>query len=120
MSNERPENPNSTLSEGLKRKRGRPKKQPQEDGGNTAVIPEDAVEPQPAKKRRGRPKGSKKATGLTGGTPQAVAQEEGESEGGNSLESSDWNLNSAPAAQGATGKDGSKSSKTIGVRRALE
>lgn len=40
----------------------------QEDGGNTAVIPEDAVEPQPEKKRRGRPKGSKKATGLTGGT----------------------------------------------------
>ncbi|XP_032927094.1 high mobility group protein HMGI-C-like [Catharus ustulatus] len=135
MSNERPQNPNSsTLTEGLKKKRGRPKKQPQEDGGNTAVIPQDAVEPQPVKKPRGRPKGNKKASGLTGGTakpsagkrqrgrprkwPQAVVQ--GESEGGNSLESSDWNLNSAPAAQGTTGKDGSRFSKTTGLRKALE
>ncbi|KAL2299725.1 hypothetical protein Nmel_012570 [Mimus melanotis] len=115
MSNEGPENPiSSTLTEGLKRKRGRPKKQPQEDGGNTAVIPQDAVEPQPVKKPRGRPKGSKKVTGLTGGTtepagkkrrgrprkwPQAVVQE-GESQGGDPLESSDLNLNSAPATQG--------------------
>lgn len=40
----------------------------QEDAGNTAVIPQDAVEPQPVKKPRGRPKGSKKVTALTGGT----------------------------------------------------
>ncbi|XP_039932759.1 high mobility group protein HMG-I/HMG-Y-like [Hirundo rustica] len=135
MSNEGPENPiSSTPTEGLKRKRGRPKKQPQEDGGNTAIVPQDAVESQPVKKPRGRPKGSKKATVLTGGTaeppagkrprgrprkwPQAVVQE-GESQGGNPLESSDLNLNSAPATQGVTGKDGSRSGKTTGFRRCL-
>ncbi|XP_056357621.1 high mobility group protein HMGI-C-like [Oenanthe melanoleuca] len=132
MSNKPENSTSSTLTEGVKKKRGRPKKQPQEDGGN---IPQDAVEPQPAKKPRGRPKGSKKATGLTGGTveppagkkrrgrprkwPQAVVQGE-ESEGGNPLESSDWDLNIPPATQGITGKDGSKSSKTTGVRRCLE
>lgn len=40
----------------------------QEDGGNTAIVPQDAVESQPVKKPRGRPKGSKKMTVLTGGT----------------------------------------------------
>ncbi|XP_015496868.1 uncharacterized protein LOC107210488 isoform X2 [Parus major] len=132
MSNEGPENPiASTLTEGMKRKRGRPKKKPQEDGGNTAVIPQDGVEPQPVKKPRGRPKGSKKLTTITGGMkdpsagkrprgrprkwPQAVVQE-GESEGGNPLESSDSNLNSAPATQGLTG---SRSGKTTGLRRCL-
>ncbi|XP_017587840.1 PREDICTED: high mobility group protein HMG-I/HMG-Y-like isoform X2 [Corvus brachyrhynchos] len=119
MSNKGPENPiSATLTEGLKRKRGRPKKQPQEDAGNTAVIPQDAVEPQPAKKPRGRPKGSKKVTALTGGKPQAVVQE-GESQGGNPQESSDLNLNSAPATQGITGKDGSRSGKTTGLSRCL-
>ncbi|XP_048172155.1 high mobility group protein HMGI-C-like [Corvus hawaiiensis] len=135
MSNKGPENPiSATLTEGLKRKRGRPKKQPQEDAGNTAVIPQDAVEPQPAKKPRGRPKGSKKVTALTGGRaepsagkrgrgrprkwPQAVVQE-GESQGGNPQESSDLNLNSAPATQGITGKDGSRSGKTTGLSRCL-
>ncbi|XP_030356806.1 uncharacterized protein LOC115614290 isoform X1 [Strigops habroptila] len=57
MSNERPMNPgSSTLTEGLKRKRGRPKKQPQEG----------AVGPLPVKKPRGRPKGSKKMTTVSG------------------------------------------------------
>ncbi|XP_057263699.1 uncharacterized protein LOC130598362 isoform X3 [Pezoporus wallicus] len=57
MSNERPMNPgSSTLTEGLKRKRGRPKKQPQEG----------AVGPLPVKKPRGRPKGSKKVTTVSG------------------------------------------------------
>ncbi|CAN8186005.1 unnamed protein product [Coccothraustes coccothraustes] len=124
MSNKGEENPiSSTLTQGLKRKRGRPKKQPQ-----------DAVEPQPVKKPRGRPKGSKKMTALTGGTaepsagkrrrgrprkwPQAVVQE-GESQEGNPLESSDLNLNSAPATQDITGKDSSRSGKTTGLRRCL-
>lgn len=40
----------------------------QDDGGNTAIVPQDAVESQPVKKPRGRPKGSKKMTVLTGGT----------------------------------------------------
>lgn len=39
----------------------------QEDGGNTAAIPQDAEEPQPVKKPRGRPKGSKKMTVPAGG-----------------------------------------------------
>ncbi|XP_055564145.1 high mobility group protein HMGI-C-like isoform X3 [Falco biarmicus] len=57
MSNERPVNPDtSTLTEGLKRKRGRPKKQPQEE----------ALGPLPVKKPRGRPKGSKKVTAVSG------------------------------------------------------
>ncbi|XP_065543215.1 uncharacterized protein LOC136018156 isoform X2 [Lathamus discolor] len=57
MSNERPMNPgSSTLAGGLKRKRGRPKKQPQEG----------AVGPLPVKKPRGRPKGSKKVTTESG------------------------------------------------------
>ncbi|XP_064580051.1 high mobility group protein HMGI-C-like [Zonotrichia leucophrys gambelii] len=135
MSSEGAENPiSSTLTQGLKRKRGRPKKQPQEDGGNTAIIPQDAEEPQPVKKPRGRPKGSKKMTALTGGTaeppagkrrrgrprkwPQAVVQE-GESQEGNPLESNDLNLNSAPATQDITGKDGSRPGKTTGLRRCL-
>ncbi|XP_068057729.1 high mobility group protein HMGI-C-like isoform X2 [Anomalospiza imberbis] len=130
MSNEGPENPiSSTLTQGLKRKRGRPKKQPQEDGGNTAVISQDAVEPQPVKKPRGRPKGSKKTTvaepsagkrrrGRPRKWPQAVVHE-GESQGENPLESSDLNLSSAPATQDITGKDGSRSGKTTGLRRCL-
>ncbi|TRZ13829.1 hypothetical protein HGM15179_013313 [Zosterops borbonicus] len=40
----------------------------QEDGGNTGIIPQHDVESQPVKKPRGRPKGSKKTTVLTGGT----------------------------------------------------
>ncbi|XP_039551522.1 high mobility group protein HMGI-C-like [Passer montanus] len=130
MSSEGAENPiSSTLTQGVKRKRGRPKKQPQEDGGNTAVIPQDAVEPQPVKKPRGRPKGSKKTTvaepsagkrqrGRPRKWPQAVVQE-GESQGGDPLESSDLDLNSAPATQDITGKDGSRSAKTTGLRRCL-
>ncbi|XP_063203861.1 high mobility group protein HMGI-C-like isoform X2 [Chroicocephalus ridibundus] len=105
MSNERPVNPSSsTLTEGLKRKRGRPKKQPQEE----------AVGPLPAKKPRGRPKGSKKVTTVSGQTvepsgkrprgrprkwPQLVVQE-GVPQEGNPQGSSDLNLNSAPATQG--------------------
>ncbi|XP_064288435.1 high mobility group protein HMGI-C-like isoform X2 [Passer domesticus] len=130
MSSEGAENPiSSTLTQGVKRKRGRPKKQPQEDGGNTATIPQDAVEPQPVKKPRGRPKGSKKTTvaepsagkrqrGRPRKWPQAVVQE-GESQGGDPLESSDLALNSAPATQDITGKDGSRSAKTTGLRRCL-
>ncbi|XP_059712243.1 high mobility group protein HMGI-C-like [Haemorhous mexicanus] len=134
MSNKGAENPiSSTLTQGVKRKRGRPKKQPQEAGGNIAVIPQDAVERQPVKKPRGRPKGSKKVTVLTGGTaepsagkrprgrprkwPQAVVQGEPQEE--NPLESSDLNLNSAPATQDIAGKDGSRSGKTTGLRRCL-
>ncbi|KAM6344627.1 uncharacterized protein FN964_010294 isoform 3-T10 [Alca torda] len=124
MSNERPVNPgSSTLTEGLKRKRGRPKKQPQEE----------IVGPLPAKKPRGRPKGSKKVTTVSGQMvepsgkrprgrprkwPQLVVQE-GVSQEGNPQGSSDLNLNSAPATQGITGKDGSRPGKTTGVRRSL-
>ncbi|XP_014808985.1 PREDICTED: high mobility group protein HMGI-C-like [Calidris pugnax] len=124
MSNEGPVNPGtSTVPEGLKRKRGRPKKQPQEE----------AVGPLPAKKPRGRPKGSKKVTAVSGQMvessgkrprgrprkwPKPVAQE-GASQEGNPQGSSDWNLNSAPATQGITGKDGSRPGKTTGVRRSL-
>ncbi|KAM9226999.1 uncharacterized protein RG961_006145 [Leptosomus discolor] len=123
MSNERPVNPgSSTLTEGLKRKRGRPKKQPQE-----------AVGPLPVKKPRGRPKGSRKVTTVSGEMvesssgkrprgrprkwPQLVVQEV--SHEGNPQGSSDLNLNSAPATQGITGKDGSRPSKTTGLRRSL-
>ncbi|XP_026713240.1 high mobility group protein HMGI-C-like [Athene cunicularia] len=125
MSNERPMNPSSsTLSEGLKRKRGRPKKQPQEE----------AVGPLPVKKPRGRPKGSKKVTTVSGqmvepsagkrprGRPRKwpqLAVQEGVSQGENPQGSSDLNLNSAPATQGITGKDGSRPGKTTGLRRSL-
>ncbi|XP_071405820.1 high mobility group protein HMGI-C-like [Pithys albifrons albifrons] len=127
MSSTRPENSTSpTPTEGQKRKRGRPKKQPQKD----------TVEPLAEKKSRGRPKGSKKMTTVTEEMaeppagkrgrgrprkwPQAVVQE-GESQEGNSQGSSDSNLNSAPATQdlrsGITGKDGSRSGKTAGLKR---
>lgn len=44
MSNEGPENPiSSTLTEGLKRKRGRPKKQPQVREHHAKRLPEDAM-----------------------------------------------------------------------------
>lgn len=44
MSNEGPENPiPSTLTEGLKRKRGRPKKQPQVREHHPKRLPEDAM-----------------------------------------------------------------------------
>ncbi|CAM9359481.1 unnamed protein product [Bubo scandiacus] len=125
MSNERPMNPSSsTLSEGLKRKRGRPKKQPQEE----------AVGPLPVKKPRGRPKGSKKETTVSGqmvepsagkrprGRPRKwpqLAVQEGVSQGEDPQGSSDLNLNSAPATQGITGKDGSRPGKTTGLRRSL-
>ncbi|XP_055564142.1 uncharacterized protein LOC114014896 isoform X1 [Falco cherrug] len=106
MSNERPVNPDtSTLTEGLKRKRGRPKKQPQEE----------ALGPLPVKKPRGRPKGSKKVTAVSGQMvgpsagkrprgrprkwPQLVVQE-GVSQEGNRQGSSDLNSNLAPATQG--------------------
>ncbi|XP_065543210.1 high mobility group protein HMGI-C-like isoform X1 [Lathamus discolor] len=125
MSNERPMNPgSSTLAGGLKRKRGRPKKQPQEG----------AVGPLPVKKPRGRPKGSKKVTTESGQMvepstgkrprgrprkwPQPVA-EGGVSQEGNPQGSSDSNLNSAPATQGITGKDGSRPGKTTDLRRSL-
>ncbi|KAM6387458.1 uncharacterized protein J5M81_008982 isoform 2-T2 [Pluvialis apricaria] len=125
MSNERPVNTSSsTLTEGLKRKRGRPKKQPQEE----------AAGPLPVKKPRGRPKGSKKVTAVSGQLvepssgkrprgrprkwPQPVVQE-GASQEGNPQGSSDLNLNSAPATQGITGKDGSRPGKTTGLRRSL-
>ncbi|XP_035750663.1 high mobility group protein HMGI-C-like isoform X2 [Egretta garzetta] len=124
MSNERPMNPSSsTLTEGLKRKRGRPKKQPQEE----------TVGPLPVKKPRGRPKGSKKVTTVSGQMgepsagkrprgrprkwPQLVVQ--GMSQEGNPQGSSDLNLNTAPATQGITGKDGSRPGKTTGLRRSL-
>ncbi|XP_061864731.1 high mobility group protein HMGI-C-like [Colius striatus] len=125
MSNERPMSPgSSTLTEGLKRKRGRPKKQPQEE----------AVEPLPMKKPRGRPKGSKKVTAVSGqvvepsagkrprGRPRKWPQlmvQEGASQEGKPEGSSDLNLNLAPATQGITGKDGSKPGKTTGLRRSL-
>ncbi|XP_057263695.1 high mobility group protein HMGI-C-like isoform X1 [Pezoporus wallicus] len=125
MSNERPMNPgSSTLTEGLKRKRGRPKKQPQEG----------AVGPLPVKKPRGRPKGSKKVTTVSGQIvepsagkrprgrprkwPQPVAKG-GASREGNPQGSSDLNSNSAPATQGIAGKDGSRPGKTTDLRRFL-
>ncbi|XP_061213293.1 high mobility group protein HMGI-C-like isoform X1 [Neopsephotus bourkii] len=125
MSNKGPVNPgSSTLTEGLKRKRGRPKKQPQEG----------AVGPLPVKKPRGRPKGSKKVTtvsekvvepsagkrprGRPRKWPQPVAKGEASQEG-NPQGSSDLNSNSAPATQGITGKDGSRPDKTPDRRRSL-
>ncbi|XP_053932821.1 uncharacterized protein LOC128853277 isoform X2 [Cuculus canorus] len=108
MSNERPVTPgSSTLAEGVKRKRGRPKKQPQEE----------AVGPLPVKKPRGRPKGSKKVTTVSGEMPQ-LAQEAAFQEG-NPPGSSELNLKSVPAAQGITGKDGSRPGKTTDLRRSL-
>ncbi|XP_064012573.1 AAC-rich mRNA clone AAC11 protein-like [Pogoniulus pusillus] len=106
MSNEKPVNPSSpTPTEGLKRKRGRPKKQPEEED----------VGPLPEKKPRGRPKGSKKVTTGSGQMveppaakrprgrprkqPQVVVQD-GASHGENPQGSSDSNLNSVPATQG--------------------
>ncbi|XP_032840023.1 high mobility group protein HMGI-C-like [Tyto alba] len=125
VSNERPVSPgSSTLIEGLKRKRGRPKKQPQEK----------AVGPLPVKKPRGRPKGSKKVTTVSGeivepsagkrprGRPRKWPQpavQEGVSQGGNPQASTDLNLSLAPATQGITGKDGSRPGKTTGLRRSL-
>ncbi|XP_061213297.1 uncharacterized protein LOC133214417 isoform X2 [Neopsephotus bourkii] len=109
MSNKGPVNPgSSTLTEGLKRKRGRPKKQPQEG----------AVGPLPVKKPRGRPKGSKKVTTVSEKVPQPVAKGEASQEG-NPQGSSDLNSNSAPATQGITGKDGSRPDKTPDRRRSL-
>lgn len=104
MSNERLENPGpSPLTEGLKRKRGRPKKQPQEE----------AVGPLPEKKPRGRPKGSKKVSSVTGQMveppagkrprgrprkwPQLVTQ--GASQESSPQGSGDMDVNSAPATQ---------------------
>ncbi|XP_032303219.1 high mobility group protein HMGI-C-like isoform X1 [Coturnix japonica] len=124
MSNERPENPDpSPLTESLKRKRGRPKKQTQEE----------ALGPVLEKKPRGRPKGSKKVSSVTGQMveppagkrprgrprkwPQLVAQ--GASQEGNPQGSGDMDVNSAPATQGITGKDGFKPSKATAVRRSL-
>lgn len=125
MSNERPVNPSSSpLTEGLKRKRGRPKKQPREEAGGQLLV----------KKPRGRPKGSKKASTVIGqmveppagkrprGRPRKwpqLAIQEGTSEEGSPQGSSDLNLNSAPATQGITGKDGSRPSKTTGLRKSL-
>ncbi|XP_032303220.1 high mobility group protein HMGI-C-like isoform X2 [Coturnix japonica] len=116
MSNERPENPDpSPLTESLKRKRGRPKKQTQEE----------ALGPVLEKKPRGRPKGSKKVEPPAGKRPrgrprkwpQLVAQ--GASQEGNPQGSGDMDVNSAPATQGITGKDGFKPSKATAVRRSL-
>ncbi|XP_027742303.1 high mobility group protein HMGI-C-like isoform X2 [Empidonax traillii] len=123
MSNERPDNPVSSIpTEGQKKKRGRPRKQPQED----------TMERLSETKPRGRPKGSKKRTTVTGETaeppaekrprgrprkwPQAVVKE-GESQEGDPQESGDSNLNSAPTTQGITGKRGSKPGKTAGFKR---
>ncbi|KAM6121252.1 uncharacterized protein FYW35_005050 [Pterocles gutturalis] len=93
MSNERPVTPGSSmLTEGLKRKRGRPKKQPQE-----------AVGPLPAKKPRGRPKGSKKVT-----TGQMVEPSAGKRPRGRPRK---W--------VSITGKDSSRPGKTTGLRRSL-
>ncbi|XP_071611738.1 high mobility group protein HMGI-C-like isoform X2 [Heliangelus exortis] len=125
MSHERPVNPSSpTLTKDLKRKRGRPKKQPQEE----------AVGPLPVKKPRGRPRGSKKVItvsqqmvepsagkrprGRPRKWPQLVVQE-GAAQEGNPQGSSDLNLNSTPSTQGITGKDGSRPGKTSGLRRSL-
>ncbi|XP_053932820.1 high mobility group protein HMGI-C-like isoform X1 [Cuculus canorus] len=124
MSNERPVTPgSSTLAEGVKRKRGRPKKQPQEE----------AVGPLPVKKPRGRPKGSKKVTTVSGemvepsagkrprGRPRKWPQlaQEAAFQEGNPPGSSELNLKSVPAAQGITGKDGSRPGKTTDLRRSL-
>ncbi|XP_025910810.1 high mobility group protein HMGI-C-like isoform X2 [Apteryx rowi] len=121
--NERPVNPaSSPLTECLKRKRGRPKKQPQE-----------AVGPLPMKKPRGRPKGSKKVNAVSQMVepsaekrprgrprkwPQLVIQE-GVCQEGTPQGSSDSNLTAPPATQGITGKDSSRPSKTTGLRRSL-
>ncbi|XP_042679309.1 high mobility group protein HMGI-C-like [Centrocercus urophasianus] len=124
MSSESLENPGpSPLTEGLKRKRGRPKKQPQDD----------AVGSLPEKKPRGRPKGSKKMSTVTGQMveppagkrprgrprkwPQLVTQ--GASQEGGPQGSGDMDTNSASATQGITGKDGFKPSKAAAVRRSL-
>ncbi|XP_042741377.1 high mobility group protein HMG-I/HMG-Y-like isoform X1 [Lagopus leucura] len=105
MSSESLENPGpSPLTEGLKRKRGRPKKQPQDD----------AVGSLPEKKPRGRPKGSKKMSTVTGQMveppagkrprgrprkwPQLVTQ--GASQEGGPQGSGDMDANSASAMQG--------------------
>ncbi|XP_069721639.1 high mobility group protein HMGI-C-like [Phaenicophaeus curvirostris] len=123
MSNERPVTPGSSaVTEGMKRKRGRPKKQ----------LQEEAVGPLPVKKPRGRPKGSKKVTTVSGEMvepsagkrprgrprkwPQLLAQEAASQEG-NPQGSSE--LKSAPAMQGITGKDSSRPGKTTGLRRSL-
>ncbi|XP_027556767.1 AAC-rich mRNA clone AAC11 protein-like isoform X2 [Neopelma chrysocephalum] len=123
MSNERPENPVlSAPTEGQKKKRGRPRKQPQED---TVERPSET-------KPRGRPKGSKKKTTVTEETaeppagkrrrgrprkwPQAVVKE-GESQEGDLQGGGDSNLNSAPATQGITRKRGSRPGKTAGLKR---
>ncbi|XP_021265130.1 high mobility group protein HMGI-C-like isoform X1 [Numida meleagris] len=137
MNDERLENPGpSPLTEGLKRKRGRPKKQ----------LQEEAVGPLPEKKPRGRPKGSKKVSSVTGQMveppagkrprgrprkwvsavlgpsplvqPQLVMQERASREG-SPRGSGDLDANSAPAAQGIAGKDGFKPSKATAVQRAL-
>ncbi|XP_019475493.1 high mobility group protein HMGI-C-like [Meleagris gallopavo] len=124
MSSERSENSGpSPLSEGLKRKRGRPKKQPQEE----------AVGSLPEKKPRGRPKGSKKVSSVTGQTveppagkrprgrprkwPQLVTQ--GASQEGGPQGSGDMDVNSAPATQGITGKEDFKPSKASAAQRSL-
>ncbi|XP_021265131.1 high mobility group protein HMGI-C-like isoform X2 [Numida meleagris] len=129
MNDERLENPGpSPLTEGLKRKRGRPKKQ----------LQEEAVGPLPEKKPRGRPKGSKKVEPPAGKRPrgrprkwvsavlgpsplvqpQLVMQERASREG-SPRGSGDLDANSAPAAQGIAGKDGFKPSKATAVQRAL-
>lgn len=116
MSNERLENPGpSPLTEGLKRKRGRPKKQPQEE----------AVGPLPEKKPRGRPKGSKKVEPPAGKRPRGRPRKwpqlvtQGASQESSPQGSGDMDVNSAPATQGITGKDSFKPSKATAVRRSL-
>ncbi|XP_025060170.1 high mobility group protein HMGI-C-like [Alligator sinensis] len=107
-----------------KRKRGRPKKQPQQE-------PEELV---PLKKPRGRPKGSKKLNTTSGQTvdsplakrprgrprkwPQLVNPEKKPQEE-SPLGSNDLNSNSSLATEGTAGKDGYRTGKTAGLRRSL-
>ncbi|XP_039337494.1 high mobility group protein HMGI-C-like isoform X1 [Mauremys reevesii] len=123
-SNEKQIDPDSSpLPEPPKRKRGRPKKQPQELLG-----------PLPLKKPRGRPKGSKKRSASGGQTvessaekrprgrprkwPQLLIQEK-ETQEGSLQESSDLNSMSPPATGGAPGKDSHRTGRTTGLRRSL-
>ncbi|XP_017675320.1 PREDICTED: high mobility group protein HMGI-C-like isoform X2 [Lepidothrix coronata] len=124
MSNERPENPvSSAPTEGQKKKRGRPRKQPQED---TVEQPSE-TKPKP----RGRPKGSKRKATVTEETAEPPAEKrrrgrprkwpqpvvkEGESQEGDPQGGGDSNLNSATATRGITGKRGSRPGKTVGFK----
>nr|XP_006127682.1 high mobility group protein HMGI-C-like [Pelodiscus sinensis]XP_006127683.1 high mobility group protein HMGI-C-like [Pelodiscus sinensis]XP_006127684.1 high mobility group protein HMGI-C-like [Pelodiscus sinensis]XP_006127685.1 high mobility group protein HMGI-C-like [Pelodiscus sinensis]XP_006127686.1 high mobility group protein HMGI-C-like [Pelodiscus sinensis]XP_014431235.1 high mobility group protein HMGI-C-like [Pelodiscus sinensis]XP_025042789.1 high mobility group protein HMGI-C-lik len=123
MSSNEKQMDSSPLLEPPKRKRGRPKKQPQELLG-----------PLPLKKPRGRPKGSKKLSSSAGQTvessaekrprgrprkwPQLLIQKK-ETQEGYPQESSDLNSNSPPATGGMPGKESHRMGRTTGLRRPL-